>query len=84
MMAAAPVAILMAYAMLGMLTLLLRHSARASVITWILISPLLWLAGLRGPVLWIGVAVGVVIAFRFLIDWNRKYRELWLDREEKP
>jgi hypothetical protein len=24
-----------------------------------------------------------VIAFRFLIDWNRKYRELWLDREKK-
>jgi hypothetical protein len=25
-----------------------------------------------------------VIAFRFLIDWNRKYRELWLDREKPP
>jgi hypothetical protein len=23
-----------------------------------------------------------VIAFRFLIDWNRQYRELWLDREQ--
>jgi glycerol-3-phosphate acyltransferase PlsY len=83
MMAAAPVAILIIYAMLGMLTLLLRHSARASVIIGILFAPLLWLAGLRGPVLWIGAAVGVVIAFRFLIDWNRKYRELWLDREKK-
>jgi glycerol-3-phosphate acyltransferase PlsY len=84
MMAAAPVAILITYAMLGMLTLLIRHSARASVITGILFAPLLWLAGLRGPVLWIGAVVGVVIAFRFLIDWNRKYRELWLDREKKP
>jgi glycerol-3-phosphate acyltransferase PlsY len=84
MMAAAPVAILITYAMLGMLTLLIRHSARASVITGILFAPLLLLAGLRGPVLWIGAAVGVVIAFRFLIDWNRKYRELWLDREKKP
>jgi len=27
-------------------------------------------------------AVGMVIAFRFLIDWNRQYRELWLDREQ--
>jgi hypothetical protein len=34
-------------------------------------------------VLWIGAAVGMVVAFRFLIDWNRKYRELWLDREKK-
>jgi len=47
------------------------------VITRILFAPLLWLAGLRGP------AVGVVIAFRFLIDWNRIYRELWLNREKK-
>lgn len=83
MMAAAPLAILITYALLIALTLLIRHSARASVITGILFAPLLWLAGLRGPVLWIGAAVGVVIAFRFLIDWNRKYRELWLDREKK-
>ncbi len=83
MMAAAPLAILIIYALLGILTLVLRHSARASVITGILFAPVLWLVGLRGPVLWIGAAVGVVIAFRFLIDWNRKYRELWLDREKK-
>lgn len=84
MMAAAPIAILITYGLLTALTLLIRHSARASVITGIFFAPLLWLAGLRGPVLWIGAAVGVVIAFRFLIDWNRKYRELWLDREKKP
>jgi len=83
MMAAFPFAIFITYAMLGLLTLLLRHSARASVITGILFAPLLWLIGLRGPVLWIAAAVGVVVAFRFLIDWNRKYRELWLDREKK-
>jgi glycerol-3-phosphate acyltransferase PlsY len=82
MMAAAPLAILIIYAMLGLTTLILRHSARASVVSGILFAPLLWLSGLRGPVLWIGAAVGVVIAFRFLIDWNRKYRELWLDREK--
>jgi acyl phosphate:glycerol-3-phosphate acyltransferase len=84
MTAAAPVAFLIIFAMLGLLTLILRHSARASVISGILFAPLLWLVGLRGPVLWIAVAVGIVIAFRFLIDWNRKYRELWLDREKKP
>jgi glycerol-3-phosphate acyltransferase PlsY len=84
MMAAAPLAILIIYAMLGLTTLILRHSARASVVSGILFAPLLWLSGLRGPVLWIGAAVGMVIAFRFLIDWNRKYRELWLDREKTP
>lgn len=84
MMAAAPLSIFVIYAMLGLLTLILRHSARASVITGILFAPLLWLLGFRGPVLWIGAAVGVVVALRFLIDWNRKYRELWLDRENAP
>jgi glycerol-3-phosphate acyltransferase PlsY len=83
MMAAAPIAILIIYAMLGLLTLILRHSARASVISGILFAPLLWLVGLRGAVLWIAGAVGLVVAFRFLVDWNRKYQELWLDREKK-
>ena len=84
MMAAFPFAILICYALLGLLTLIIRHSARASVIAGILFAPLLWLVGLRGPALWIAAAVGVVIAYRFLIDWNRMYRELWLDREKKP
>ena len=83
MMAAFPFAIFITYAVLGLLTLILRHSARASVITGILFAPLLWLVGLRGPVLWIAAAVGLVVSFRFLIDWNRKYHELWLDREKK-
>ena len=83
MLAAFPFAILITYAMLGLLTLVLRHSARASVITGILFAPLLWLFGLRGPLLWIAAAVGLVVALRFLIDWNRKYHEPWLDREKK-
>jgi glycerol-3-phosphate acyltransferase PlsY len=82
-MAASPVAILICGALLIVLLLILRHSARASALAGILFAPLLWLAGLRGLVLWIALVVGLVIAFRFLIDWNRKYRELWLDREEK-
>jgi hypothetical protein len=47
-----------------------------------LLAPALYLIGLRGNVVWIGAAAGLVIAIRFLIDWNRKYRELWLDREK--
>ena len=70
---------------LGLLVALLlitRHGARASVFAGILISPLLWLLDLRGIELWIAIACGLVVAYRFLIDWNRKYRELWLDREK--
>jgi acyl phosphate:glycerol-3-phosphate acyltransferase len=61
--------------------LVTRHAARASVFTGILIAPLFWLLNLRGYEFWIAVACGLVIAYRFLLDWNRKYRELWLDRE---
>jgi len=64
------------------LVLIIHHGARASVFTGILIAPLFWLFHLRGLELWIALACGLLIAYRFLIDWNRKYRELWLDREK--
>jgi len=80
--AAEPFAFLAGLGLLISLTLVIRHSARASVFTGILMAPLFWLLGLRGIEFWIAIAVGAVIAFRFLIDWNRQYRELWLDREE--
>ena len=83
MLVAFPFAIFITYAMLGLLTLVLRHSARAGVVTGILIAPVFWLIGLRGPLLLIAAAVGLVVALRFLIDWNRQYRELWLDREKQ-
>jgi glycerol-3-phosphate acyltransferase PlsY len=65
------------------LTITIRHSARASVFTGILMAPAFYLFNLRGIEIWIALAGGIVIAYRFLIDWNRKYRELWLDRENK-
>jgi acyl phosphate:glycerol-3-phosphate acyltransferase len=68
--------------LLLLFTITIHHSARASVFTGILIAPVFWLFNLRGLVFWIALAGGLVIAFRFLIDWNRKYRELWLDREK--
>ena len=69
--------------LLLLLTVTIHHSARASVLTGILLAPLLWLLQLRGIEFWIALACGLVIAYRFLIDWNRTYRELWLDREKK-
>jgi glycerol-3-phosphate acyltransferase PlsY len=74
-----PLAFLICLAIL--IFLVLHHSARASVYTGILIAPALWFTGIRGAAFWIAVAVGIIIAVRFLIDWNRKYRELWLDRD---
>lgn len=82
LLAADPLAFLAALAILITLTLTIRHGARASVITGLLMAPVFWALGLRGIAFWIAIAVGVVLAFRFLIDWNRQYRELWLDREQ--
>jgi glycerol-3-phosphate acyltransferase PlsY len=81
LLAASPLAFLIAAALLITLTLTVRHGARASVFAAILTAPVLWLFGMHGIAFWIAVTVGVVIACRFLVDWNRTYRELWLDRE---
>jgi len=77
-----PLGFLIGLGILVALVLVLHHGARASVAAGILLTPAMWLFGLRGTVLWVGICAGLVIAFRFLIDWNRKYRELWLDREK--
>jgi glycerol-3-phosphate acyltransferase PlsY len=82
LLAVQPLATLVGAALLISLLLLTRHGARATVITGLLLGPALWLIGLRGLVLWMGVCDGLIIALRFLIDWNRHYRELWLDREK--
>ncbi|HLF89440.1 MAG TPA: glycerol-3-phosphate acyltransferase [Anaerolineales bacterium] len=64
------------------LTLALKHGARASVLTGLLLAPAFFAFGLRGAVIWIGGLAGLVIAARFTADWRRQYQELWLDREE--
>lgn len=76
-------AFVIALGVLLLLTITIRHSARASVFTGFLVAPVFWLFNMRGMDFWIAIAGGLVIAYRFLIDWNRKYRELWLDREKK-
>ena len=81
--AAAPLAFVIGLGILVALTLILRHSARASALTGLLLAPAFWLLGLGSEAIWIAAAAGVVIAYRFLIDWNRQYRELWLDREQR-
>ncbi|MBI2332850.1 MAG: glycerol-3-phosphate acyltransferase [Chloroflexi bacterium] len=76
-------AFLICLILLILLVLVIRHSARASVVAGILFAPVLWLLNIRDVAFWVAVGAGAVIAVRFLIDWNRKYRELWLDREKK-
>ena len=83
LLAARPLAFLFAVAILILLTLVIHHGARASLVTGLALAPIFWLTGLRGIEFWVAIATGIIIAGRFLVDWNRQYRELWLDREKR-
>lgn len=77
-----PLAFLICLATLILFVLIIRHSARATVFAGIAVAPILWIFNIRDVPFWVAVLGGLVIAVRFLIDWNRTYRELWLDREK--
>jgi len=77
-----PIGFLICLGLLILLVLVIRHSARASVMAGLLAGPALWLLNIRDTAFTFALLGGLVIALRFLIDWNRKYRELWLDREK--
>lgn len=79
--AISPLGFVIALGVIVSLTLILRHSARASVIAGLILAPIMWVLGLEITMIWAALGVGLVIAVRFLSDWNRQYRELWLDRE---
>lgn len=81
LLAVSPFGFIIALGVLVGLTLLLHHSARASVIAGLVLAPIVWFMGLNELMTWPSFAVGIVIATRFLGDWNRQYRELWPDRE---
>jgi glycerol-3-phosphate acyltransferase PlsY len=78
--AVSPFGFLIGIAVLIALVLLIRHSARASTVAGLLLPWIYWTMGMRGDLFWVALALGFVVAIRFLDDWNRKYRELWLDR----
>lgn len=82
LLASNPLSFLICLGLLIILVLVIRHSARASVLAGILFAPVLWLFNIRDTTFLIAIGAGLVVAVRFLIDWNRKYRELWLDREK--
>jgi glycerol-3-phosphate acyltransferase PlsY len=77
-----PKAFLIALALLLALVLILRHSARGTALAGIAIAPLLWWFGIRDNAFWAALGAGIVITVRFASDWNRSYRELWLDRKK--
>jgi acyl phosphate:glycerol-3-phosphate acyltransferase len=71
---------------LGILIILLfafHHAARASLITGLLLWILILALGFPIQFVLATAGTGAVIAVRFLRDWKREYRELWLDREQR-
>ncbi len=82
LLAISPVGFLIAAGVLIFWVLLTRHAARGSFFAALIIPVVLWLVGYRGAIIYVMVLVGLVIAGRFMLDWNRKYRELWLDRQK--
>lgn len=81
--AVSPLGFLIAVGVLIFWVLVTRHAARGSLFAALVFPAVLWLAGFRGLMTWVSVPAGLVIAGRFIVDWNRKYRELWLDREKQ-
>lgn len=77
-----PFSFLIALGVLLLLVLLLKHSARGAFFMPFVTLPLLFLLGERGLILWVVAAAGSVLSIRFLSDWKREYKELWLDREK--
>ncbi len=75
-----PLGFAVALGLLLLLTLVIRHSARASVFTGVLAGPLLMLFSMPASVVWVALMSGLVVAGRFTTDWRREYKELWLDR----
>ena len=76
-----PFGIVLGLLVLIPLMLIIKHSARASLITGILLAPVFYLFGERGIPVGLAACVGLVLVIRFSSDWNREYKELWLDRE---
>jgi len=79
--AAYPLALAMAVGLGAACNLGLRHTARANLLTGLLIGPILVVAGVPWLASQTAIAVGAVVALRGLSDWDRVYRELWLDRD---
>jgi len=81
MLAISPLAWLIGLGILIILMLLIKHAARAVVIAAVVIPSVYWVVGFREEIIWVAIGLAVVVGLRFLIDWKRQYRELWLDRE---
>jgi glycerol-3-phosphate acyltransferase PlsY len=78
-----PLGFVLAVGLDAALTLLLRHAARANLATGLSLWLLLLIFGADQLTLSVALAVGIVVSIRAQQDWDRQYRELWLDRDSR-
>ena len=70
---------LLGFGLLAIMVIVLRQSARAAFFTGILIAPFMFLIGAESVLVYSSFAAGIIIAIRFFPEWNRQYKEKWLD-----
>jgi glycerol-3-phosphate acyltransferase PlsY len=75
-----PLGLVLAVGVGALSQLVVRHSARANVLTGVLVIPFWALFGASGQTLVAVAVVGILVSLRALSDWYREYRELWWDR----
>lgn len=81
LLAVSPFGFLIALGLLLICVLGIRHAARGAVVAAVLGPIVFWISNFDLIIFWVATACAIVVAVRFYIeDWNRKYRELWLDR----
>ncbi len=80
LLAVSPLGALLAVGWLIAWVLTLRHTARANALAAATGWALFWALGLTGAPLAVVAGVAPFLVFRFAQDWQRQYRELWLDR----
>ncbi len=80
LLAVSPLGALLAVGWLIAWVLLLHHTARGNALAAATAWALFWAVGLTGAPLAVAIALAPVVTLRFAQDWQRQYRELWLDR----
>jgi glycerol-3-phosphate acyltransferase PlsY len=77
-----PLGLVLAIGLGAACQLIVKHSARGNAVTGLLVGPLWLVFGALWDEILIVVVVGLILAYRARIDWQREYRELWWDREQ--
>jgi len=83
LLAASPLAALVALGWLVLWVLVWHHAARGTLVAALTAGALFSALPLPADARALAWAIGPVLGVRFAQDWHRRYRELWLDRPHR-